>query len=236
MKLMLGDCLERMKEIPDGCIDMVLTDPPYGISYKSGRQGIDRIKSNARQGDDVVRDAYFSHIANDSELPVEWLYEAYRVLRDNSAIYVFGRWDKWSLLASAIQDAGFALKNMIVLYKSNHGMGDLKGSYAPKHELLAYAVKGKHALQGKRLPDVWEVPVKFSGARRHHPNEKPLSWLTPAIEKSTEEGCTVLDPFAGSGTTGVACVNTNRDFIGIELDKEYFRIAKKRILEARGKI
>lgn len=149
-------------------------------------------------------------------------------------MYVFAHWSKWSELYSATEAVGFNLKNMIVLNKSNHGMGDLGGSYAPKHELLLFATKGKHSLlfPHGRVDDVWNVPVKFSGSRRFHPNEKPVNWIVPAIENSSELGQVILDPFMGSGTTGVVAVQMGRNFIGIEKDAQYVKVAEQRIKQA----
>ena len=235
-ELWCGDCLELMQKIPAGSVSAIVTDPPYGMSYKSNRQGVDRKVSNRREGDVVVRESYFSHIENDDTVPIEWLGEAYKVLCDGGALYAFCHWDKWDALKAAVVDAGFSVKNMLVMNKSNHGMGDLRGSYAPKHELLLFAVKGRHLLRfpNGRGKDVWDLPVKFSGAVRLHPNEKPIAWLTPAIENSSDQMGAILDPFMGSGTTGVACARLNRRFIGIEKDPTYFEIAKRRIDEALG--
>lgn len=167
----------------------------------------------------------------------DWIKEAHRVVKDTGAIYIFAHWSKWCHLHLATSDVGFTVKNMIVLNKSNHGMGDLKGSYAPKHELLMFAAKGKHQLNFPegRINDVWNVPVKFSGARRFHPNEKPLEWIIPAVKNSSNEGDVILDPFMGSGTTGIVAVAMGRRFVGAEKDREYFKIAEERISETSAK-
>jgi len=234
VQLMQGDCLERMKEIPAGSVDMVLTDPPYGISYKSGHQGYDRRAYLETRERVKVRESYFKQIANDDTLPIEWLPEAYRVLRDGGSAYVYAHWRRAGALCDAMEAAGFKVKSMVVVAKSNHGMGDLKGAFAPKHEFLIFAAKGRHLLDfpDGREKDVWHLPIKFTGSRKHHPNEKPLSWLTKPLDHSAPKGGVVLDPFMGSGSTGVACVNTGRRFLGIEIDPEYFAIAEKRVQEA----
>lgn len=229
-KLVLGDCLEVMKDIPDGSIDLVLTDPPYGINYKSNLQTGDRRSGTQIQ---VRPDNYFEEIQNDKSFPTKWLSVCYDKLKDTCALYIFLHWSKWSELEQSVQAAGFKVKNMIVINKSNHGMGDLRGNYAPKHELVLFATKGRHILNnlGGRKKNVMDLPVKYSGSYHHHPNEKPLSWVEPFIQESSSENNVILDPFMGSGTTGVACKNLNRNFIGIELDLKYFEIAKKRIEE-----
>jgi len=226
--IICDDCLKVMKTFKSESVDLILTDIPYGINYKSNKQNYDtRGKNPIRKN----RNEYFKEIEGDEELPVDWLSEAYRVLKNNSAIYVFCHWSKWHILFNAVSSAGFKNKNMIVLNKSNHGMGDLKGSYAPKHELLLFATKGRHILSfpNKRQNDVWEVPVRYSGAKRFHPNEKPVSWLSPCIENSSNQGDVVLDPFSGSGSTGVICKELNRDFILIDIDPQHCKVAKQRL-------
>lgn len=110
--------------------------------------------------------------------------------------------------------------------KNNHGSGDLKASYAPKHEFVLYGNKGRKCFTGKRMEDVF-----FADKTRNqnHPTEKPVELLKTFICNSSDENAVVFDGFMGSGSTGVACVNTNRQFIGIELDNGYFDIAKERI-------
>ena len=214
--------------LPVSC-DLIVTDPPYGIGYCSGRQGIDRKTSVQRLGDYVIRSPYFENIAGDTEVPTDWLPLAYESLKSGGAIYIFCSWKTWGGLAIAVESAGFKIKNLIVVNKSNHGMGDLKGSYAPKHEFILFAVKGKHILHPPRISDVWDMPVKFSGSKRLHPNEKPISWILPCIEHSSNEGDVVLDPFAGSGTVAAACKMLGRHSISIEIDEKYTDVIKKRI-------
>ena len=220
-----GDCLAVMPTLQS--VDCIITDPPYGISYLSGYQ-----TQNNRSPGAVGRRSmpFFDRIHGDESLPLRWIPLAYSVLKDSSAIYVYAHWKNWGTLSKNLTSAGFKVKNMIVLNKSNWGMGDLKGSYAPKHELLCYAVKGKHKLNvPPRLSDVWDVPVLYSGSTRLHPNQKRLEWITPAILQSTQPGDTILDPFAGSGSTGEACVATGRKFILIERDPKYVQVCRDRL-------
>jgi site-specific DNA-methyltransferase (adenine-specific) len=231
MTLQHGDCRELLTQHTSNSVDLIVADPPYGIEYRSNRQTVDRKRSINGEGSQVCRPHYFGNIENDKSLLVDWIREAYRILKPSAAIYIFTHWTRWSETVKAAEEIGFSLKNMLVLNKSNHGMGDLKGSYAPKHELMLFATKGKHKLRNPngRETDIWNVPVKFSGAHRLHPNEKPLSWVIPAIANSSDENDLVLDPFMGSGTVGEACLAMNRRFVGIEKDKQYFDVAKSRI-------
>lgn len=231
-RLFFGDALDLLKSIKDNSIDLIYTDIPYGINFKSNRQGIDRKKSVKRQGDVINKEQYFTQINEDSKIPdIEWLKESYRVLKDRCAIYVCVHWSTFGELKNQIINSGFIVKNMIVLNKSNHGMGDLKGQYAPKHELILFATKGRHilAFPEGRKNDIWDVPVKFSGAKRLHPNEKPMRWIEPAIINSSKNRDIVLDPFMGSGSTGECAIRLGRRFIGSENDKVYFQLAETRI-------
>jgi len=213
--LMKGDCLERMKEIESGSVDMVLTDPPYGMDFQSNRR---------------VVNAKFAKIANDKCL--DWvdsfIEECHRVMSDNSAIYFFSSWHNIDYFKMAIERK-FKLKNMIVWVKNNHGSGDLKGGYAPQHEIVFYACKGRVLNRGKRIPDVIYAD-KIPSAKLVHPTEKNISMLEVFVNQHSDMSMTILDPFMGSGTTGVAARNLGRKFIGIEMDDHYFEVAKGRIL------
>ena len=110
--------------------------------------------------------------------------------------------------------------------KNNTSMGDLKGSYAPKHEFILFGHKGRRLRNGKRLPDV--LQSKRTG-NKLHPTQKPISLLQTFIKQSSNENEIILDPFMGSGSTGVACLNTNRRFIGIEIEEKYFNTAVDRL-------
>jgi site-specific DNA-methyltransferase (adenine-specific) len=213
-KLMQGDCLELMKTIPDGSVDMVLTDPPYGMDYQSNRRTVTE---------------KFSKISNDDGLLWldDFVDECWRVMSHDSAAYVFCSWHKVDVFKTAFERK-FKIKNIIVWVKNNHGSGDLKAAYAPKHEFVLYMHKGRSLFRSGRTPDVISAD-KVSGAKMVHPTEKPIKLLERFAVNNSDEGDTILDPFMGSGTTGVACMNTNRKFIGIELDEGYFQIAKDRI-------
>ena len=210
MILLHGDCLQLMKDIPDGSVDLVLTDPPYGMAFKSN-----------------YRKEKYNEIQNDKSL--EWLEryisECYRVLKNNSAIYCFCSWHNVDVFKQAIEKK-FKVKNILIWEKNNTSMGDLKGSYAPKYEMIIFAHKGRKLLNGFRYADI--IKASRTG-NKNHPTEKPVDLLETIIKNSSDENSVVFDGFMGSGSTGVACVNTNRNFIGIEKEKKYFDIAVGRI-------
>jgi DNA modification methylase len=214
IQLMQGDCLELMKGIADKSVDCIITDPPYGMDYQSSRR-IDKEKRHKK-------------ILNDKTPFVWFLYDAFRVLKDESCILVFCRWDSQEAFKSALVWSGFTVKSQIIWDREHHGMGDLSGSPAPCHDVIWFAVKGKYKLPSKRPKDIVKSK-RLSGEQLSHPNEKPVDLMEQLVNSYAKENEVILDPFMGSGTTGVACLNTNRRFIGIELDETYFNIAKERI-------
>ena len=129
----------------------------------------------------------------------------------------------------------FDFKNILVWIKNNHTAGDLTGAYGKKTEFIIYASKGRHELNGNRDVDTLFYD-RVVGNNQVHQNQKPIDLLEFLINKSSNFGETVLDCFMGSGSTGVACLQTNRNFIGIELDEKYYNIAKKRCSEYQSKL
>lgn len=212
--LLHGDCLELMKNIPDGSVDLVLTDPPYGINYQSN-----------------YRTKKFQKIKNDNSVNPIFLDECNRILKDDGAIYCFTRWDVFSEWMEQFKKI-FKVKNCIVWFKRGGGLGDLKKGYIYNHEFIIYCPQKNHRLRGKRRNDVFEFS-KVSSTQYIHPTQKPIDLLCEILNRSSDVGSVVLDCFMGSGSTGVACVNTGRKFIGMELDKGYFDVAVNRIAEAQ---
>ncbi len=211
IKLLQGDCLDVMQDIELGSIDMVLTDPPYGMAYKSGWSGASVAMDGTRMCLRMYKKA----------LPV-----LVDLMAENAHFYFFTRWDVWPDIADMLSPY-IPVKNALIWDKGHPGMGDLK-SYGYSYEMIAFASKGKRALIGGRPGNIFKHnPVP--NAKRLHPTEKPSALLEEFILRSTNEGDTVLDPFMGSASVGEVCKKLNRNFIGIELDKKYFQIAQDRI-------
>lgn len=210
-KIYCGDCLELMKQIPDKSIDLVLTDPPYGMNYQSSR-----------------RTDKFAKIDNDVSL--EWikpfLVETYRAMKEDSHIYLFCNDYAISDFRREMEAVGFTPKRTLVWVKNNHTSGDLEGDYGNKTEFVLFAHKGRKELNGKRETNVLNYARV---ANLKHPTEKPVSLCSFLIEKSSNENDLILDPFLGSGTTAIACQELHRNFIGIEISPEYCKIAEDRL-------
>ena len=230
IELIQGNCLEVMKDIPDGSIDMILTDPPYGTTACKW----------------------------DSVIPFEPMWERInKLIKPNGAVVLFGSqpftsalvmsnvkmfkyewvWNK-SLAGNGILAKKQPLKihENVVVFNSNIYIPEMRKGKAR----WKGGIKDKHGtFSNAEAPKVWSdeyyptsiIDISGAGMRsgRVHPTQKPVALMEYLVKTYTNEGETVLDFTMGSGSTGVACVNTNRNFIGIELDSEYFNIAKERI-------
>lgn len=190
---------------------MIVTDPPYLMNFQSNyrKNKYEKIKND--------KDSY--------NLISEYLKKCNEILKDNSAIYCFCSWHNVDFFKQEFEKY-FKLKNIIVWNKNNTSMGDLKGSYAPKHEFILFGHKGRRLIEGFRYPDVLDFKRTNN---KLHPTQKPIDLLEIFVKTSSKEGDTIFDGFMGSGSTGIACLKNNRNFIGVELEKEYFDIAKERI-------
>jgi site-specific DNA-methyltransferase (adenine-specific) len=228
-ELHLGDCLEVMKDIPDGSVDMVLTDPPYGTTACKW----------------------------DSVIPLEPMWEQLkRVAKKNGAIVMTAsqpftsalvmsnvKMFRYDLKWCKTQGTGFynanrmplrAHEDILVFYKNMPTYNAQKTDgkpYRQKRGSASDVYQGKDLHEtisdGKRHPLSWKIFKRDKD--KHHPTQKPIALMEYLIKTYTNEGETVLDFTMGSGTTGVAAKSLNRKFIGIELDEDYFKIAKDRI-------
>ena len=212
------DCLEGMKDIKDCSIDLIVTDPPYLINYKTNYR-----KDKGHQFCKVIKND------DNPQLISNYIKECYRIMKDNTAMYMFCNFDKVDFFKQELEKY-FKIKNIIVWVKNNWTAGDLKAQFGKQYEIVFLVNKGRKLFNGKRLTDVWNFN-RISGKKQLHQNEKPLDLITQCILKHSEENETVFDGFLGSATTAIACINTNRQCIGFELDETYFNIAEKRIKE-----
>lgn len=209
------DCLKFMKCLDDESVDLIVTDPPYLMDYKSNR----RIKQDK-----------FDKILNDkdsNELISESIKEYYRILKNNTAMYMFCSWHHIDFFKQEVEKY-FKLKNIIVWNKNNHGSGDLKGSYAPKHEFILFCHKGRPLLQNKRTADVIDC-AKIPSNKLIHPTEKPIELLNIFIKNNSKEDDIILDGFVGGGSVLKSAKQLNRRYIGCELDPKYYEISVKRL-------
>ncbi|NQU06138.1 MAG: site-specific DNA-methyltransferase [Calditrichaeota bacterium] len=206
-----------MSELQQESVDLVLTDPPYAINYRSNRR---------------VANPKFDHIKND--MPGNWIerfaIESYRLLKNNRHLYCFCRHDTYPLFYKAFEEAGFKLKRTLIWVKDNHGSGDLKGDYAPRDEWIIFAHKGRRILNGKRNDNILEYP-KVHTSKLLHPTQKPVELLRFLIGKSTEKDEIILDPYGGVLSTAVAAMQEERSFIMIDMEVEFITKGMLRLEE-----
>lgn len=211
------DCLEGMKALPDGAIDLIATDPPYCVGATSNGTKSTFADFN------LIRPFWEQCLG-------EWR----RVLKDGGHVYCCTDWRTYPFLYPLFVKY-LTVRNLIVW---DYGWLKAGNWYRYTHELIIFATNGA----GKRTfsaseTDLWRIRcvINRDARRKLHPAEKPVELMARMITNSSVEGDTVLDPFAGSATTAVACVNLNRNFIGYELDENFYDIARKRIDEAIAK-
>ena len=215
-KIYNEDCLEGMKHIPDGSVDLIVTDPPYLMNYKTGHR-----KDKTHRFNDVI-------LNDDNEqLITDYVKECYRIMKEDTAMYLFCSSHKVDFFKRELEKE-FSIKNMIIWVKNNHTAGDLESAFGRKYEIVFLVNKGQRKFNGERLTDIWEFP-RVSGDSQLHQNQKPVELIKRCIEKHSNVGEVVFDGFMGSGTTAAAALDTNRNYIGFELDEYYFNVAEKRI-------
>jgi len=196
-KIIHGDCIEVMKRMPSRCVDLIVTDPPYGDNTGYGMNN-KTIKNN-----------------ENPLINCTALVEMYRVLKLNSSLYLFTNWKHYPFLTEFISRyTKFKIRHLLVWKKHNFGLG---WAFRHQYELVLVLEKGKPKYNLKNFSDV-QTCSHINHNKENHPHEKPLDLLKKMIVHSSGEGDVVLDPFAGSGSTCKACRELGRKWIGIELD------------------
>jgi len=204
-KIIQGDCLQIMKTYPNNCIDLILTDPPYG---------------------DNVAYGWNNKIIKNNENPLincNALIEMYRILKQNRSLYIFTNWKHYPFLTEfIIRYTKFNIRHLIVWKKHNFGLG---WAFRHQYELILVLEKGKPKYNLTDFSDV-QTSSHINHNKLNHPHQKPLDLLKKIILHSSKEGDLILDPFAGSGSTCKACNELNRKWIGIELDERWIDTIK----------
>ncbi|MGC3937844.1 site-specific DNA-methyltransferase [Roseobacter sp. EG26] len=243
-----GDCIEMMNSLPAASIDLIFADPPYNLQLKGDLHRPD----NSRV--DAVDDAWdqFSSFKAYDDFTKAWLKAARRLLKPNGAIWVIGSYHNIFRVGAALQDAGYWILNDVVWRKSNP-MPNFRGKrFTNAHETMIWAGRDesskytfnyealKSLNEGIQMRSDWVLPIctgherlKDDQGEKAHPTQKPESLLHRVLVGSTNPGDVVLDPFFGTGTTGAVAKMLGRDFIGIEREAAYRKVAEKRISKVR---
>lgn len=237
-KLINGDSFKILKKIESKSVDMIFADPPYflsddGITCSGGKM----VSVNKGEWDKA------KSITDKHKFNRKWIRLCYKVLKDDGTIWISGTLHNIYSIGMALEQEGFKIINNITWRKLNPPPNISCRYFVHSTETILWAKKdlkkAKHKFNyelmkqlngGKQAKDVWESPLTKPSEKKHgkHPTQKPMIILEKAILASTLEGDLVLDPFNGSGTTGIVANKLNRKYIGIEKEKEYLDITIKR--------
>ena len=243
-----GDSLELLKQIPDKSIDLVFADPPYNLQLKDTLYRPDQTTVEAVTNDWDKFDTYQAY----DNFSLLWLKESKRVLRDGGALWVIGSYHNILRLGTSIQNLGYWILNDIIWHKTNP-MPNFRGTrFTNAHETLLWCTTSRKAKytfnyqnlkelnEGKQMRSDWHIPIcagkerlRESNNQRSHPTQKPEALLYRILLASSQKNDLILDPFLGSGTTAVVAKKLQRNFIGFEQDKEYIKLAKKRLKQTK---
>lgn len=243
--LIKGDSLEIIKELEPKSVDMIFADPPYflsgnGITCNSGKM----VSVNKGDWDKKI------NIKDKHNFNKKWIKLCKEVLKDNGTIWISGTMHNIYSIGMALEEEGFKIINNITWKKLNPPPNISCRTFVHSTETILWAQKdiktAKHKFNyklmkelngGKQMKDVWETSLTKPSEKKcgKHPTQKPVKLLENIILASTDEGDLILDPFNGSGTTGIVANKLNRKYIGIEIEKEYLDITKKRYLKEKEK-
>jgi site-specific DNA-methyltransferase (adenine-specific) len=250
--LYLDDCIVLMNNLPAQSVDMIFADPPYhlsngGITIKSGRM----VSVNKADWD------VSSGVTTDYKFHQKWLKSARRVLKPNGSLWVSGTYHSVYLCGHALQNLEYKILNEIIWFKPNGAPNISCRYFTASHETLIWAArspKTKHTFnyeemkynkweadvfkkESKQMRSVWCIPTAGLNEKKHgkHPTQKPLALLERIILASTNENDIVLDPFNGSGTTGLAAIKHKRNYIGIDNNQDYLRVTSERFKDILDK-
>lgn len=240
------DSIELLKKLPENSIDMIFADPPYNLSNGGFTVHAGK-RVNVHKGDWDISQG----VAEDFDFHVRWINECYRVLKPDGTIWISGTYHSIYQCGYALQLLGLKILNDITWFKPN-ASPNLSGRYfTASHETLLWArknPKGKHTFnyldmkngawhetdfikkEGKQMRSVWAIGTPRPDEKKFgkHPTQKPMALLERIVIASSNEGDVILDPFTGSSTTGLAAAKYRRNFIGIDLDKNYLDLSAKR--------
>ncbi len=243
-RIIVGDCLQELRRLPDNSVDLVFADPPYNLQLEK-----DLLRPNNTKVDGVD-DAWdkFASFEDYDTFCRDWLTQCRRVLKPDGSIWLIGSYHNVFRLGTALQDIGFWILNDVVWRKVNP-MPNFRGRrFTNAHETLIWAArdqKSRYTFNYESLKALnddiqmrsdWLFPIcagperlKDPDGRKAHPTQKPEALLNRILLASTNAGDTVLDPFFGTGTTGAVAKRLGRKWIGIERDAVYAKVARKRI-------
>jgi len=248
--LYLGDCVRVLLQLPENSVDMIFADPPYNLSNGGFTVHAGRMVSVNKGFWDISRG-----FLDDYSFHYRWLEACKRVLKPHGTLWVSGTYHSIYQCGHALQSLGYHILNDISWFKPNASPNLSCRFFTASHETIIWARKEKKARHifnydlmkngdwpedklkkpNLQMRSVWSVnpPKPEEKKYRKHPTQKPLDLLKRIVLSSTNEGDVVLDPFTGSSTTGIASALNNRKFIGIDMEKDYLELSKKRFSDLK---
>jgi site-specific DNA-methyltransferase (adenine-specific) len=243
VKLLKGDCLKLIPKIKKGSVTTIFADPPYnlsnnGISCKAGKM-VSVNKGDWDKSKGFVQDYEFTY---------NWIKLCKDILKPNGTIWISGTNHNIYQVGHALQSLGFHILNDIIWFKPNAPPNLGCRCFAHAHETVIWAKKSKDSRQcfnynlmkewddkvspkGKQMRSIWHIPLTspYEKLQGKHPTQKPIELLRRIILSSSKKGDIIVDPFNGSGTTGVVAHKLGRKYIGIDMNKDYLDLTVKRI-------
>jgi len=246
-KIIKGDCVKELKKIPDNSVDLIFADPPYNLQlqgelYRPNQSKVDAVNDEWDQ---------FSSFSEYDKFTFDWIKECKRVLKPNGTIWIIGSYHNIFRVGKIMQDLGLWILNDVVWIKTNP-MPNFKGTrFNNAQETLIWASKSQKSKftfhyksmkafnDDKQMRSDWYIPICNGGERikvngeKAHSTQKPEALLYRIILATSNVGDVILDPFMGSGTTGAVAKKLKRNFIGIEREDFYIKIAEDRIKKVK---
>lgn len=220
-----GDALQLMKDLPPEVIDLIVTDPPFAIDFKAKRNNYNRTQDRVLEGyNEIPKEKYY-------DFTVNWMREAYRILKKTGSMYVFSGWTNLKDILNALDEVGFITINHLI-WKYQFGVFT-KRRYVTSHYHILFVVKDEKKYKFNKVEhypeDVWIINREYWTGKIKTPTKLPVELVKKILLFSSDEGDIVFDPFLGSGTVAVVAKMLGRHYLGFEIVPEYYEFAKERI-------
>jgi len=226
-----GDALTLLPEVPDGTVDLIVTDPPFAIDFKAQRQNYNRTGSNVLEGYREIPEEEYG------EFTRRWIAEAERVIAPTGSMYIFSGWNRLRDILEGIDEAGLTTINHLI-WKYQFGVFTKK-KYVTSHYHILFVVKDPKRYTFNKIDhypeDVWVINREYWKGRKKTPTKLPAELVKKILCYSSNPGDLVLDPFLGSGTVAVVALQEGRHFLGFEVVPEYCAFARAALSPRIGK-
>ena len=219
------DCMVGMQNIPDGKVDLIITDPPFAIDFKRMKSNYNRKSEHVLEGyQDIKKEEYYDFTLN-------WMREAYRVLSDQGSMYIISGWTNLKDILNAVDAVGFHTLNHLV-WKYQFGVFTKRRFVTSHYHILLVTKHPKRYTFNKQdhyPEDVFEIKRQYWRGEAKTPTKLPVDLVRKLMLYSSNEGDLVLDPFMGSGTVAVVACMENRQYLGYEIVEDYCTLANTRV-------